>query len=419
MSSDTSPISPRLLKGFRDTLPKRLSQRMAIINQLSERSRLFGFLPLETPTLDYAEILQGKLGDEGDKLLYKFEDHGGRKVAMRYDFTVPLARVMAQNSDLPRPFKRYQVGPVWRADNTQRGRYREFYQFDLDIAGSESVLADAEILVLACDIMKSFGLSNFKIRVNDRRYLALLVKESDLHEEHQKIFYTGLDKWDKVGGATGVTEYWQSHGISASICQKLIQLLKQPMPADQPIMETLQLAESMGLDKEHFVIDPSIVRGLDYYTGMVFETTLPDAPEFGSVFSGGRYDSLVGRFSKQAIPAVGASLGLDRLMSALEQLGLLSTPNVGPTAYVTIFNKELLHNSLEAAKVLRQAGIATELSQHTSNLGKQLKDVAKKQIPYVIIIGPDEATAGLVTVRSMKTGEESRLSLNEVASMIA
>ena len=187
MSSDTSPISPRLLKGFRDTLPERLSQRMAIINQLSERSRLFGFLPLETPTLEYAEILEGKLGDEGDKLLYKFEDHGGRKVAMRYDFTVPLARVMAQNSDLPRPFKRYQVGPVWRADNTQRGRYREFYQFDLDIAGSESVLADAEILVLACDIMKSFGLSNFKIRVNDRRYLALLVKESDLHEEHKML----------------------------------------------------------------------------------------------------------------------------------------------------------------------------------------------------------------------------------------
>lgn len=411
-ASDSPRIEPRLLKGFRDLLPEKLLQRNQLIATISRTLASFGFLPLETPALEYAEILEGKLGDEGEKLLYKFADHGGRQVAMRYDFTVPLARVAAQYPELPKPFKRYQVGPVWRADNTQRGRYREFYQFDMDIVGTDSDLSDAEILVLMQEILLAIGVKNFKIKVNNRQTLALLAKESKLNESQLQVFYAGLDKWDKIG-EDAVFKLWNEGGISGSQIDQLKNLLDSNEDMNAQLAQTLNQADKLGLKPDHVSLDPRIVRGLDYYTGIVFETVLTDAPEFGSIFSGGRYDGLVGRFAKQPIPAVGASIGLDRLMAAMEELRLLPQNLTSTQVFVTVFNTNLAEASLAAANKLRQQGINTEVSYQTENLGKQLKLAVAKNITYAIIIGPDEAENNHLVLRNLESGQEQKLTISQ------
>lgn len=412
-------VQPRLLKGFRDTFATTMRTRQHLIGAAEQVLLRYGFQPLETPALEYADILLGKLGDEGEKLLYRFTDHGDRDVALRYDFTVPLARVMAQYTDLPKPFKRYQVGPVWRADNTQRGRFREFYQFDMDIVGSDSPLADAEILVVMQQILQSIGLTDFRIRINDRQLLASIAQQANLASALTSIFYTGLDKWDKIGGADGVAGYWQQHGIHHDTCQKLLELLQDQQSAAKMLSPTLERAKDLGLDQAHITIDPTIVRGLDYYTGIVFETTLTHAPHYGSVLSGGRYDGLIGRFAKQDIPAVGASIGVDRLMAAMDELGIDQTSSQSAQLFVTIFNPELEPLSLQTAAKLRQADVPVEVSYLSQNLGKQLKYAASRGIPWVIIIGPDEAEQNLVTLRNLQTGTEQKLPANQIVANIA
>lgn len=410
-------IEPRLLKGFRDILPDKMRTRQHMIRTVESVLQTFGFGPLETPALEYADILLGKLGDEGEKLLYRFKDHGDRDVAMRYDFTVPLARVVAQYPDLLKPFKRYQVGPVWRADNTQRGRYREFYQLDMDIVGSDSNIADAEILVTMQESLLALGIHDFEIRINHRQLLSDIVQRVGLNTYQKQQFYSGLDKWDKIGGVNGVTSFWQQNGLDHEQIGQLLTALESI--EDHPVTAAIELATSLGLKPQHYRLDPTIVRGLDYYTGIVFETTLVNAPEFGSVFSGGRYDDLVGRFAKQPVPAVGASIGVDRLATALEELGVLASKNTITQVFVTIFNDELLDVSLRTASALRQAGIATEVSYQTGNLGKQLKIAAARQVDWVIIIGPDEAREGQLTVRNLQTGQEYTSSLPELIRRLA
>lgn len=411
-------IEPRLLKGFRDTLPDQMAVRQQLIQTISQVVQGYGFQPLETPALEYADILQGKLGDEGEKLLYQFTDHGDRQVAMRYDFTVPLARVMAQYPDLAKPFKRYQVGPVWRADNTQRGRYREFYQFDIDTVGSDSPLADAEILVAMQEVLSALGIKDFTIRINHRQFITDVTSHLGI-EDQAKIVYAGLDKWDKIGGAEGVLAYWQEQGLPHSQSLQLINQIKDGAASHHPANHIIQLAQDMGLQADHFTIDPTIVRGLDYYTGLVFETTLTNAPEFGSVFSGGRYDGLIGRFAKQPIPAVGTSVGLDRLISALDSLQLLPKVSLASDVLVTIFSEELQDQSLEAVGKLRQAGIKAELSYQVGDLGKQLKNAVQRGISWAIIIGPDEAEAQQVTLRNLQDSQEQKLSLDQAIQKLS
>jgi histidyl-tRNA synthetase len=406
--SEDNFIEPRLLKGFRDTLPSRMITRMRMIATVEAVLQKYGFLPLETPVLEYADILLGKLGDEGEKLLYRFKDHGDREVAMRYDLTVPLARVIAQYPELPKPFKRYQVSPVWRADNTQRGRYREFYQFDLDIVGSDTILSDAEILVLKQDILLSLGITDFIIRVNDRSFLNDLSRQIQLDDAQQKVFYAGLDKWDKIG-QDAVVDCWQNGDLSKSHIDALLVALERAKTVTNPLADTFAQAKLLGLQDQYVVFDPTIVRGLDYYSGIVFETNLTHAPEFGSVFSGGRYDGLVGRFSKQSYPAVGTSIGVDRLLSALEQLQLIPEVQTTTTVFMTLFSEELTLPVLQMAKNLRDQSINVEVSYDAGQLGKQVKTAAAKGIPYVVILGPDEMAAGQVTIRELATGQEQRL----------
>jgi histidyl-tRNA synthetase len=402
-------IEPRLLKGFRDILPMQMIARKQMIETVEKTLCLFGFLPLETPALEYADILLGKLGDEGEKLLYKFKDHGHREVAMRYDMTVPLARVVAQYSDLPMPFKRYQVGPVWRADNTQRGRYREFYQFDMDIVGTDAKLADAEILVTMQSSLQALGIKDFIIRVNDRKFLAQIAQAQHLTNDQTKAFYAGLDKFDKIG-MTQVQEYWSHFGINAMQITAITNKLDEAVTSLNPLAETFALAHQLGLAKNLAKFDPYIVRGLDYYSGIVFETTLTNAPEYGSIFSGGRYDGLVGRFSNREYAAVGASIGVDRLLAALDSLQLTPTTSTTAKIYVTIFDDALLSKSLEITKLLRDQRVAVEMSYEPSKIGKQLKIASSKGIPLVIIIGPNEAIQDIVTLRNLVSGQEEELS---------
>ena len=414
-------IEPRLLKGFRDTYPDKMLAKQYMIRTLESVLQTFGFGPLETPALEYADILLGKLGDEGEKLLYRFTDHGGREVAMRYDLTVPLARVVAQNPDLPKPFKRYQVGPVWRADNTQRGRYREFYQFDLDIVGTDSVIADAEVLVAMQQCLLALGIDDFVIRINDRRYLNQYAQNLKLDDQQKTGLFKALDKAEKVDWETTVTEL-QSLGLDNSVIAQIkADLFESNGDVDQIAPELASIittAKTMGLADQHFKFDPTIVRGLDYYTGIVFETTLTKAAGYGSVFSGGRYDGLVELFSNQLTPAVGASIGVDRLIAALEELGLMPDYQSGQHIYVTVFNSDLEQRSLELVSQLRQAGIKAEVSYDSGNLGKQLKQAAARHSDFAIIVGPDEEAAGKATLRNMSDGTEQQISADQIIQAI-
>lgn len=416
-------IEPRLLKGFRDIPADHMAIRQHMIATVSQVLERYAFQPLETPALEYADILLGKLGDEGEKLLYTFTDHGQRQVAMRYDLTVPLARHIAQNSQLAKPFKRYQVGPVWRADNPQRGRFREFYQFDADIVGTNSPLSDAEMLVLIQDSLLALNVNQFIIRVNDRQLINRLADQLGLNNQQTKQFFKVLDNLEKVTWDQSAQAFHLIGLSTTDVQQVRHQLIDNPgQLADiSPELDHIaKLAIDLGLDTQYLKFDPSIVRGLDYYSGMVFETTLPQAPQYGSVFSGGRYDGLVGRFSKQQLPAIGASIGLDRLMAALEELNQLPHTTHQPQVIVTLFDQsvEAAQATTQAAATLRQAGLNTAMTYQSSSIGKQCKQAAAQNIPWAIIIGPTEQEQHQVTLRSLNDQTEQQLPLQQAILQI-
>ncbi len=400
-----------------------MAVRNSMIANISHTMSLSGFLPLETPTLEYADILLGKLGDEGEKLLYKFTDHGQRQVAMRYDLTVPLARVVAQYPDLAKPFKRYQVAPVWRADNSQRGRYREFYQFDADIVGSSSPMSDAEVLVLIQDILLNLGVEDFIIRVSDRQLVNQLAAKLQLDDKQTKGLFKILDSLEKVSWEDSQQALHQL-GLSSFDIDLLRQQLLNPnqdLSLQAPhLYHVIELAKQLGLKEQYIKFDPSIVRGLDYYSGLVFETNFTKAPNYGSIFSGGRYDQLVSRFSKQDLPAVGASVGLDRLIAALEEVGQLPTVPYPTQAVVTLFDDSdnASQSTLSTTNLLRQAGIKTDMVYQPSSIGKQCKAAAEAGVAWAIIIGPEEQQAKQVSLRNLITKQESLTTIDQAINTI-
>lgn len=397
-------ITPRTLKGFRDFLPEEARKRSYVINALKRVFERYGFEPLETPALEYEDVLLGKYGDEGDKLMYRFEDLGGRRVAMRYDQTVPLARVIAQYQDLPLPFKRYQVSNVYRAENTQKGRFREFLQCDIDTIGVDSALTDAEIIQVVVSCLESLGVKNFTVLINDRGIFEGIPKEA----------ITAIDKLKKIGNE-GVISELQEKGLDSSLLEKV----KNASPTER-VQEVLQILET---DKVKF--EPTLARGLDYYTGIIIEVEI-EGYDAGSVGGGGRYNNLIGMFLSagrqgggESIPAVGFAFGFDRLMEALEQLNLLKISSSVPQVLVTIFSKELEKNSIEAAIKLRSRGINTDLwLENNSKMEKQLKYAIKKKIPYLLIIGPEEKANGRVTIKALDTRDQKTATIEEAIQMI-
>ena len=411
-------ITARTLKGFRDFLPQEARKRQYVINTLKKVFESFGFEPLETPTLEYEEILLGKYGDEGDKLMYRFTDNGGRKVALRYDQTVPLARVSAQyQNQLPTPFKRYQIQPVWRAENTQKGRFREFLQCDIDTVGVNSLYADAEIVTCVINSLEALGFKDFKILINDRTIFSEVVRKNKIDEKDLPKIVITIDKLKKIG-EDGVIKELIEKGLSDKQAISLLQDIKN-YPLTEDLEEIFSLLDDMSGEMTKYEHSPSLARGLDYYTKMIFEVEI-EGYSAGSVVGGGRYDQLIGIFAKKGIPAVGCAFGFDRIMEAIEQFNLFPQDLITTKVLVTIFSEELGLQSILAAKSLRSKNIDTELWLDPEiKLDKQLKYADQKGIPYALIIGPEEAEKNLVTLKDLVNKTQTTLSLDEVIAKLA
>lgn len=402
-------IKPQTLKGFRDFLPTESRKRQYVIRTLMQVFESYGFEPLETPALEYEDILLGKYGDEGDKLMYRFVDGGQRQVALRYDQTVPLARVVAQYANnLPLPFKRYQIQPVWRAENTQKGRYREFLQCDVDIVASSSPLSDAEVMTLASQCLENLGISRFRILYNDR---------STFNDVPKKAIAT-IDKMKKIGEEGVIKELLDKKIIESE--ETALSLLrhietKQPSEKMKAIMENVK---NLSVDSSRYVFTPTLARGLDYYTGLIFEIEC-DEYLSGSVCGGGRYDNLIGLFIEQQIPAVGFAFGFDRLMEAMEQFDLFPKDLTTIQVMVTIFSPEKKTAAIALAKLLRENGVKTELylDEH-AKLDKQLKFADQKNIPYVVIFGPEEAKSKCVTLKNLRTREQKVVPIKDLPNAL-
>lgn len=388
------------LKGFRDFLPSEARKRQYVIDKIRGVFESYGFEPLETPALEYAEILKGKYGEE-EKLIYDFKTRGGDEVALRYDQTVPLARVIAQyQNTLPLPFKRYQIQNVWRGENTQKGRYREFLQCDADIVGTSSLIADAEMIALVFAIYKKLGL-NVTMKINDRKNL----------ENLDKKIVSSIDKLEKIGESAVLSEMAEK-GMNATDAKKVLSELSSK-PQTKDIKMIFEFLKGMGVDTSKVIYEPTLARGLDYYTGIIFETVTEGSTS--SICSGGRYDNLIGNFTGRQVPAVGFGLGFDRTIEVLEKKGLLPDQDCTTKVLVTIFSMELGEESIRVATQLRNKGINTELwLEMEDKLDRQLKYASLKSIPYVLIIGPEEIKNKTVTLKDMKTGKQKTETLPEL-----
>jgi len=418
--------SAQLLKGMRDFLPERMLLRQHVMGVLRTVFERHGFEPIDTPALEYYETLAGKYGED-ERLIYHFEDHGGREVGLRYDLTVPLARFVAvHRNELVFPFKRYHIGPVWRADRPQKGRYREFWQCDADIVGSTSMLADADVVSIVIESLRGVQMPNFVVHINHRKLLESLALYAGVSAEQAPGVYRAIDKLAKIGEG-GVARELEATGVESGIARRIVDLVSTSGAPDAVLsaiserLSSIDLAReaisdledlfeylaALGAPPEHYVLDLALARGLEYYTGPVFETTV-DEPKIGSLGGAGRYDGLVGMFSGQDIPATGMSLGLERIIDVVEELDLLSVGATTSDVFVTIFDSDRIGESLSIATRLRQAGIPTEVSmEENRDLGRQLRYASRRKIPYALVIGPDEIAKGVVVVRDMASGDQT------------
>ena len=429
------------LKGFRDLLPEEAAEREKILGKIKTVFQRYGFLPMETPALEYKEILTGKYGAEGDKLLYAFKDQGGRDVAMRYDLTVPMARFVATHqNDLVFPFKRYQIAPVWRADRPQKGRYREFTQCDVDVVGSDSIFADAEVIVAINTALKELGIADVIVKINNRKVLDGLMRAAKIDKKKTAEAIRVMDKLEKIGEAA-VRGELASLGVQTKQADALFELLGQGLEDPKDILSKLgdfstgsknngvgelaQLLEILlDMGVKNYEVDLTLARGIDYYTGTIFEFVLPDAREFGSVAGGGRYDNLIGMFNspspsleKRGVPAVGGSVGIDRLTEALEELELIKYDSVSDVLVCNL-DEELDEKYLAIVQELRSAGVNTDFYYEPAKLDKQLKYADRKNINFVILIGQDEAESGEATVKDMKTGQQERVKQKDLVKAL-
>lgn len=428
-----SLIEPRTLKGFRDYLPEAMIPRERLIATAQQVYRSYGFSPIDTPALEYLEILTGKGSDETDRQLYKFQDHGGRDVGMRFDLTVPLARFAAQHvPKLGTPFKRYHIATVWRGENTQRGRYREFMQCDFDTIGTKSVVADIETGLVIHDLLRAIGFSKFTIRVNNRMVLNGLLDKLGLASKSTEVLRS-LDKLGKIGrdkvaeemtatsGATPtqaneVLKLTDLAGSNAEILSQLTPLVAGSAIGEEGVgrlNEALTGIAAAGVEEARIQVDVSIARGLDYYTGMIYETFLDDLPTIGSVCSGGRYDNLAGLFTKQELPGIGASLGLDRLLAAMEELKMLAKVRTTAPVFIPYFDGDRMADYLRLAAAIRAAGIGVEVYPEPKKLGQQLKYADSRGFSIALIAGANEFAAKTVQLKNLQSGEGEEVSLAE------
>ncbi len=409
-------IEPRVLKGFRDFLPDKEAQRLAILRKLEEVFRLCGFSPIDTPVLEYAEVLLGKGGGETDKQVYRFKDHGDRDVALRFDLTVPFARFMAAHlNEVPLPFRRWHGAKVWRGENTQRGRYREFMQVDFDIVGPDSASADLEILLLMRRCMRALGMEKSTIHFAHRGVLNSFIAGLGLQSQTVEVLRT-IDKARKVGEEKTGEALEQAVGAenARTIMQfiepregmKSLDRLREMVGSENEGVQRLSAISSCLDDtgvSSSFSLDPSITRGLDYYTGVVFETFLSELPAIGSVCSGGRYNDLASLYTHQRLPGVGASIGVDRLMAAIEELGLEASATSAPSLLIACLEERLVGDYHKKAEAFREAGIPAEVYPEQKKLAVQFTYAEKRGIPLALVIGEKESGEGIVGLKDLRS----------------
>ncbi len=429
--------------GMRDYLPEAVYKRRYVIGKIEDVFQRYGFSPLETPAIENLSTLLGKYGEEGDQLLYRILHRGDKlsrtlakdavemadlaELGLRYDLTVPLARVVAQyGHDLPRFFKRYQIQPVWRADRPAKGRFREFYQCDVDITGTTSLLAEAEVMNAISDVLLELGFHNVTIALNHRVILRSMIEVAGIDAALEASALVAIDKLDKIG-VSGVHEELIQRGMTSEAAQRLLDLttasqdkpnaqrLKElrdllPLPQAQEALQDLETL--IGLTSEapagpRLRLAPALARGLSYYTGPIFEIISDDFS--GSLGGGGRYDNLVGMFSNKQVPAVGFSLGLERILLLMEERGMFPDLDMATRVMICAFPDTPLAPVVGLAARLRQAGITVEIYPEQTRLGRQLSAADTLHIPYALIIGPDEITQQQYTLKHLTSGEQQTL----------
>lgn len=401
------------LKGFRDFIGIDARRRAWLIAQFRAVFEANGFEPLETPSLEYEELLLGKYGEEANKLIYGFEDRGGRRIALRYDQTVPTARVISQyRNDLIFPYKRYQIQPVWRADKPQKGRYREFTQCDIDVVGATAPVADAQVLATVSQFFTRLNVP-FVLKVNDRTQLIESITSAGIATDMIFSVIQTIDKLDKKSSDEVIAEL-REKGVSADQAAKLFASFQNAIPSTslQAIIDT---AVSLGVRKAMMEFMPTLARGLDYYTGMIFEIILPEY-EGGSVGGGGRYDNLVKDLVGYDTPAVGMAFGFDRLIDALVDLDKFPKDLGSSTqVLVTIFGPEQIAYSARTCRDLRDKGVSVELyADSTRKLEAQLKYALAKNIPYAIVAGPEEEASKTMQLKNLSNRSQITVTLEEV-----
>ena len=420
-------IRPRVPRGMRDILPEQMIRRQYVIDVIRDVFEEFGFEPLQTPALELSEVLTGKYGPDAEKLIYQAGHVGGKEdISLRYDLSVPLCRVVAMHPQLPKPFKRYQIDPVWRAERPQKGRYRQFFQCDADTVGTESMLADAENVNLIYQVLTRLGFEQFEVNINDRKLITGIGQFAGVPEEQLGGLYRSIDKLDKIG-LSGVRDELAENQIPEPVIEKLLALLQiegDPATVLNALSEQLGDSEiategiaeleelnsyltTLGVPDKFYRMNVSMVRGLEYYTGPIYETVVEE-PKIGSITGGGRYDELIGSFSKQGYPATGTSFGIERIIDVMEEFDMFPT-TVGKTVtqvLVTVFDAELAQESLKLATLLRQNGIRTEVYSRPTRLSTQIKYADTKGIPYAVILGSDELEMGSVAIRNLASREQ-------------
>jgi histidyl-tRNA synthetase len=431
-------VKPQVLKGFRDYPPEEQIAREKMLTKCREAVELMGFLPLQTASLEYAETLLGSHYTEDNLAeLFGFQGPDNVEMALRYEFTVSLARYVAGNPNLPLPFRRYQYGNVWRVDKPGPGRFREFMQFDIDIVGTKNLLADAEIIAAMVQTLNHLGIERFKVRYSDRKLLNGLIRFAGVSEAVGTDVMRVIDKLEKQGREAVVQELGPGrtdqsgdkipglHLTNDQIAQieKFLDVAQLPdsrqlseaekllgnIPDSREGIDELKAIQdylaAMGTDRDKSGIDLTIVRGLGYYTGPVFETTLTDLPDYGSVFSGGRYDNLVERFINQSVPGTGSSIGIDRLLAALIKLEALQLEQATSQVIVTTMDRERIADYLKILHEIRDAGIPAEIySGDTKNLTKQIKYADKVGIRFAVIAGSEEFKQDRITIKNLEAG---------------
>ena len=420
-----------------ELLPPRQAQMRAVMKVLRETYALYGFTPIDTPIIEAAEVLLAKGGGETEKQIYRFQK-GDNDLALRFDLTVPLAKYVALNyGQLAFPFRRYQIGKVYRGERAQRGRFREFYQADIDVIGDGSldVANEAEMPAIICEVFRRLGIERFRIRMNNRKVLNGLFSYLGVSDNASAVM-TAIDKLDKIGPEKVCAILTDDIGMTADMAEKLLGILSSgdPMatldalagqdPAlDEGIAElktVTGLLPGLGVPDDKWEIDLTIARGLDYYTGTVYETVLLDHPEVGSVCSGGRYDNLAGYYTDKQLPGVGVSIGVTRLFYILQEQGLLNDEiaTAPCDALVIPMGDDVLDFAVQSATALRAAGVRTQVYTEKKKVKAKFAYADKLSIPFAVVIGGDEAAEGVVSLKNLTTGEQVKLPAADAAAII-